>query len=536
MEPTEKRFNLKPEMYKALFENNRIAQLLIESKTMNIRYANLAACLFYQYSLDEFQKLNISDINVLSSHDIRLEMIRAQQEKRNFFNFKHRLKDGSIVAVEIISYPIELEGEKYLLSSIYRSEMKNRMGMLYTSVFSASPDAIAILDEHETVIAINESFSKLFGYTIGDLIGQKLDRFIIPDELINHMSEQFQDGYQGKVTNVETIRKTKNNINIHVRVMMIPYFHGNDILGSQVIYHDITEKVKNEEELNLFKEIIQNNTDGVMITDAEQKITWVNQSFEIITGFSMKDALHETPKLLSSGLNSESFYQRMSKTLESTGEWQGEIWNRRKNGVIYPQWLHIFAMHDSKGKPKNFIGIFKDLSEIDSVNKKILLMIEKDPLTSLYNRIYFMERIRQMVQLKQKDRFLLFLDINGFKNLNDTYGHQIGDQILIEFSRTLMNVFKDAYVARYGGDEFVVHFNELTTKKHLVSLIEQFCLEIHSNIVINEKEFKLSCSVGVAKYPQDGRSVDEIIRSADQAMYHAKTNNIPYAFWPDIKD
>lgn len=526
---------LSPNDYINLFENNKTIQLLIDISSRKIVYANQAACQFYQYSFEEMMMLSIEDINIMTTKEINKHMKKAFTEQNNYFSFHHRLKNQSIVAVDVISYPIELDGKSYLLSTI--TPTAKQINLLLTDVFYHSIDAIAILDRHYNIVAINHSFTKLFEYGEDQVIGGRLDNFVFPDNISIDIGQHYQDAFKGKIINNETIRRTKDNKLIYVRIIVIPYHLQNEIIGAQVVYQDISLKIQQEEELRLFQEIIKNNSDGVIITDSNEKIIWVNEAFEKTTGYVAEEVFNNKPSILKSNLQTEEFYNIMWEVITKTGEWQGEIWNRKKDGTVFPQWLQIFVINDQNGSAKNYVAIFKDLSQIDSVNKKMLMLLEKDALTSVYNRTSFMEKIRQMILYNPTRSYLLFIDLNGFKDLNDNYGHQIGDLVLVEFAKRLLIVFEKANIARYGGDEFVMFFNEFISKKELITLLEKLSHYLKNNFVIESKKLKFSitCSVGIAKYPEDGNNIDELLYHADKAMYYAKANGLEYAFHSEIK-
>lgn len=526
---------LSPDTYINLFEKNKTIQLLIDMATRKIVYVNQAACQFYQYSIEEMMKLSIEDINIMKIEDITKRMEKAFTEKRNHFNFHHRLKDQSIISVDVISYPIELDGKSYLLSTI--TPTANQINLLLTDIFYHSIDAIAIIDRHYNIVAINHSFTKLFGYHEEQVIGGRLESFVFPDNINIDIEQHYQDAFRGKIINNETIRKTKDNQLIDVRIIVIPYHLQNEIIGAQVVYHDISLKIKQEEELRLFQEIIKNNSDGVIITDANEQIIWVNKAFEKVTGYLAEEVFHKNPSILDSKHQTKEFYNIMWEAINTTGEWQGEIWNKKKDGTVFPQWLQIFVINDQNGEIKNYVAIFKDLSEIDSVNKKMLMLLEKDALTSVYNRTSFMEKLRQKINANQTKSYLLFIDLNVFKELNDSYGHQIGDLVLVEFAKRLLIVFDNANIARYGGDEFIIYFNECLSEKELITKLKKLSHYLRNKFVIESKKLKFSitCSIGIAKYPEDGDTVDELVYNADKAMYYAKANGLEYTFYSNIK-
>lgn len=518
-------------VYKVLFEASQYAQLLIEANTFNIVHANKEACAMYQYSLEELILLNYRDICAMA---MTIDEFDYLIYNKRLFNSIHRLNNNDKISVEIFVSSIQIENNEYLLFNIYKNDTTSPMRVMLTDVFYNSSDAIVILDNTGKVTTINNSFTKVFGYTQGELLDKNLDDFIFPDDFSEDMDIHYQNAFSGKVVNLEDERKTKDGRLIHFRIIFIPYYIGNEVLGAQVVYHDISKRISQEKELNLFQEIIQNNSDGVVIVDENKQIVWVNKSYEKITGYTFEDVLNKNPNVVSSGLNPIDFYKMMWKTINTNGEWQGEIWNKKKDGTLYPQWLHIFVIKDKNKNIKNYVGIFKDLSDINSVSKKLLLLLEKDPLTSVYNKTYFMDRLKQSLLFDDKKSYILFLDIDGFKSLNDNYGHQVGDLMLVEFAKRLLIVFENASIARYGGDEFIIHLQGEVTRATLIEKINKFSEYIHTDIIVKNINYKLSSSVGIVEHPQDGTTAEELIERADKAMYHAKLKGLVYCFYSDL--
>jgi diguanylate cyclase (GGDEF)-like protein/PAS domain S-box-containing protein len=522
--------------YQALFKNHRNAFLIVEPNSGIIVHVNKAACDFYGYTCDELTSLNINQINCLSDQEIKAEMLKAVKEERNFFYFSHRLKSGEIREVEIISNPVTINEETFLFSIVTDVKKRNQQHQQMQDVFMYSPNAISILDEQGKFISVNHSFVTLFGYELEEMQTKSLYATIIPPGIEDNEVLKFNEVFSGQVCNCETLRRTKDGQLIYVRIMAIPHIQNNVVKGVQVIYTDITEEVEQNHELRLFKEVIQHNTDGVMITNSRNEIEWINNAFSHITGYTLDEVKGRNPKFLSSSIQNKSFYQGLWKSLLEKGSWQGDIWNKRKNGRIYPEWLHIFSIKNNQNEITNYVGIFKDLESVHNINKKILLMIQKDPLTSLYNRTYFDEQLEQ-VQHKNDERFLLFLDVNDFKPINDQYGHLVGDQLLIQFANVLITHFKKDLVARYAGDEFVILMHESTSKDEVEQLLISFSEKLETPLEIDElgKALIIKCSVGIAEYPLDTTSLQELTHKADQAMYKAKELKLPFLFFQDIK-
>lgn len=521
--------------FRSLFEQVRHIILVIHIRTGKIIFANQSAIDFYGYSEDDFNHMFIYDINQLSRKEIQEEMKQAEDEERNFFFFRHRLKNGTIRQVESLSRPVILYNEPHLVSIISPVGQQGRIRMLISDAFERSDEAIALVDPQRYIVAVNKRFTTLFGYTPDEAKGKLIEDLVIPSYLDIQIEEHFRQAMAGLMENIETERKTKNGTIIPVNVLFLPFFSGNELLGAQIVYRDIREKIAQEEELKLFRNIAHANTDGIIITNEHHVITWANEAFEKISGYRVLELIGRTPRLLSSGLHGQGWFRWMWDKVATQGEWQGQIWDRRKDGEVRAQWLQIFPIKNKAGQIKNYVGVYKDLNEMDSVNKKMLLLLEQDPLTSVYNRIYFLEKLEETIRKSTHSVPLLFLDINGFKSINDTYGHDVGDLILVEFAKRLKRAFRDGIVARYGGDEFVVTFLHGITRPHLKRMLTEAEQEITRPVSLRGKDYALTCSIGVAWHPHDADTVEVLVRRADLAMYNAKRKGQYLAYFQDLR-
>ncbi|WP_374328163.1 EAL domain-containing protein [Azonexus sp.] len=281
-----------------------------------------------------------------------------------------------------------------------------------------------------------------------------------------------------------------------------------------------------EGELRLYGTVFTHATEGMLITDASSRIVAVNPAFCAITGYAPEDVIGKTPALLNSGRQGEDFYRNMWQSLLQIGQWQGEIWNRRKDGGIYPEWLSIAAVPDEPGESGHFIGVFTDISERKQSEARIHHLAHHDALTGLPNRLLLEDRIEQgMLKSKRMHRQMgiIFIDLDRFKNINDTLGHAVGDELLIQAAQRGLHVLRETdTLCRQGGDEFVVVLPELDNGQdaaHVCSkLLSAFC----QPYLLAGHELTVSGSAGIALYPEDGETVSELLRKADAAMYRAK--------------
>jgi diguanylate cyclase (GGDEF)-like protein/PAS domain S-box-containing protein len=286
-----------------------------------------------------------------------------------------------------------------------------------------------------------------------------------------------------------------------------------------------------EDQLRLSETVFRHAGEGIVITDAGGNIVRVNRAFETITGYSESEVLGHNPRLLSSGRQDRSFYENVWQSLKEHGEWQGEIWNRNKKGEIYPEWLSIRAVPNEKGELEHYVGIFADISEFKNALQRIERLAYYDHLTGLANRGLLLDHLKVAVaqaRRQQQGVAVMFLDLDRFKAINDSLGHDAGDRVLLETARRLSSSVREGdTVARLGGDEFVLCLNDIgTDSARAVAGVDAIAAKLRRRFVepirVGERELVVTPSIGVALYPWDGETPEELIKNADTAMYHAK--------------
>jgi len=277
----------------------------------------------------------------------------------------------------------------------------------------------------------------------------------------------------------------------------------------------------------LFDQMYARSSNAIMVTDADGVVLAVNPAFTSITGYAEEDICGRTPRVLSSGKHDQSFYRDLWQALIDKGEWQGEIWNRRKNGEVYPEWMHIVAAKADGGGPRRYIAMFYDIGFHRNASNRIYELANHDPLTGLPNRALCKDRLQQAIaQARRNDGHvgLLFIDLDRFKEVNDTLGHAVGDRLLIDFSWRVVHAIRDSdTAARLGGDEFVVVAPGVTGEQDMRIIADKIIDSLSQPFAIEGRELYVGASVGLALYPAHGEDADALLRGADAAMYAAKT-------------
>ncbi len=279
--------------------------------------------------------------------------------------------------------------------------------------------------------------------------------------------------------------------------------------------------------LHLAEKVIATALEGIIVTDASGVIISVNPAFTRLTGYSAEEAVGRPPSMLRSGHHDLGFYEAMWSSLRVSGHWQGEIWNRRKNGEVYPELLTITAIHDLDGRLTNYAAIFSDISELKAREKQISDLAYYDPLTGVPNRRLLDDRLRMAIAHARRHGLaiaLVFIDLDLFKHINDRYGHEVGDRVLVEAARRMQEAVREGdTVARLGGDEFVLLLDGIETQEMVRGVVERVVASLASPIRLDGGiETQITASAGVSVFPWHAADVDVLMRMADQAMYRAK--------------
>jgi diguanylate cyclase (GGDEF)-like protein/PAS domain S-box-containing protein len=266
--------------------------------------------------------------------------------------------------------------------------------------------------------------------------------------------------------------------------------------------------------------------DGIMITDAGNKLVAVNPAFTELTGYASEEVLGRNPSLLSSGHQIRQFYVEMWEKLIEDGLWAGEIWHRRKNGEAYLAKLTINAVKDQAGRVINWVGIFSDITASRAEQESVVHQAQHDFLTNLPNRLLFRDRFMQQLAIARRRDIkfaVIYIDLDRFKPVNDNFGHQVGDQLLVAVAERLSSMVREIdTVSRFGGDEFAVLVSEVSGKEEVSILAEKILRALEMPFLVAEHALSVSASLGVAMYPDNGCEMNEIMDNADAAMYLAK--------------
>jgi diguanylate cyclase (GGDEF)-like protein/PAS domain S-box-containing protein len=291
------------------------------------------------------------------------------------------------------------------------------------------------------------------------------------------------------------------------------------------VYADITDRKRAEDDLRIAAAAFDSQ-EGIVVTDANSVILRVNQAFTRITGYSAEEVVGQTPRILKSSRHSAEFFREMWESIQQTGSWQGEVWDRRKNGEEYPKWLTISAVKNAAGTVTHYVGTHYDITDRKNAEQRIRDLAFVDQLTGLPNRTSLQERLIQtlgLVQRNERQLALMLIDLDNFKTINDTLGHQVGDELLVEVAKRLLaSVRQSDLVARLGGDEFIVILPDIETPADAAHVADKILYSVSAPYCIDGHELRTSPSIGICLFPDDATESQDLIKKADVAMYHAK--------------
>lgn len=398
----------------------------------------------------------------------------------------------------------------------------------FRDLYEKAPLAYQSLDIAGNILEVNEAWLALLGHSRDEVIGHFIGDFLT-DVSIRTLENEFpQFQQEGRVDGplFHFVHKDGSQ-----RVLMVNGQIARDQDGNFVRTHcilsDLTTRQQSEEQLRLAAQVFEQSAEGIIITDAEQNIVMVNRAFSTISGYSASEALGLSPRFLSSGHHDAIFYQDMWESIRTHGHWQGELWNRRKDGNIYPELVSISRVLDSDGHVRHYVGIFSDISEHKVNEAHIQRLAHFDALTGLPNRNLLADRVAQALSRMERNSeslALVFIDLDRFKNVNDSLGHRIGDELLVEVAERLQAGLRDEdTVSRLGGDEFILVLPG-TSAEGAAHVAEKVLHTVSQPYRIGPHELTITPSLGIAMYPADGQTYETLSMCADAAMYRAKQN------------
>ncbi|MBI3772804.1 MAG: EAL domain-containing protein [Gammaproteobacteria bacterium] len=375
----------------------------------------------------------------------------------------------------------------------------------------------------------NRVHHEILGYPEGDLIGRYIWDMQPDESEKTRLRDYLKYIIEVKpipTPYITTSRRADNGAIVSVKVdWAYKYDSSNRLTGFISVISDITSQQQNQEKLRQAAAVFENTDEAVMITNAEGEITSVNRAFSAITGYAEEEVIGKNPRLLRSHRHDENFYNKMWEEIKRLGIWRGEIWNRRKNGEVFPVWQTVSAIHDN-GSVTHYVSVFSDISAIKDSEEKLNFLAYHDPLTELPNRLLMQDRLKQAIERADREKqqiAVMLIDLDHFKNVNDSLGHLKGDELLQTVAARLKEqVRKEDTVARLGGDEFVVILEDVHGAEDAARLATKFKQIFEGPTLIGNHQLHVTLSIGIALYPKDGADVSRLIKHADTALYRSK--------------
>lgn len=464
-------------------------------------------------------------------------MSLAREQGQHRFEWIHVRADGTFFDAEVTLSRLQLE-DRQLIYCVWRDitdrkrqeEQTRKLLVEHETILNNTLVGIAYL-KHRRIVSCNRRLEELFQYDPGELIGQSTEVLYDTFETFERVGRlAYQPGDEEHNFSTEVRLKHKDGTVFWGALSgrAVDWSQPHD--GSIWVYADISELKRAEADLRISASAFESQ-EGMLITDAETVILRVNRAFSEMTGYAAEEIVGQTPRLLSSGRHDQQFFFDMWAAIQETGNWQGEIWNRRKNGDIYPQWITITAVRGGDGAVTHYIGSYLDITERKLAEDKIYELAFYDSLTGLPNRRLLLDRLKQLLASRVrsgKHGALLFVDLDNFKTLNDTLGHDVGDMLLQQVAKRLVSCVRDGdTVARLGGDEFIVMLEDLSevvqeaaTQAEAVGA--KLLVALNQSYQLAGLEYRSTPSIGVTIFIDHRGSIDELLKRADLAMYQAK--------------
>lgn len=409
----------------------------------------------------------------------------------------------------------------------YAQDELEKSWACYFDLYDLAPIGYLTVNEANVIEQVNLTATTLLGVTRKALIKKPLTSFILAaDQDVYHLHrKQLIETGQKQVFELHFVRQ--ENIAFWVRLEMNLTTATDSGQMFRVVVIDISQQKANDDYLRQAAAMFESAREGVMITDANAKVLVVNRAFTELTGYSTTEVLGQTPQILKSGRQDDAFYQAMWSDINDTGYWQGEIWNRRKNGEIYPQMLSVSAVRNEYQQVTHYVGVFSDITQLKDAVDRLDYLAHHDPLTDLPNRLLLFARLEHCIELSTRERklaALLMLDLDRFKDVNDSYGHLAGDELLQQVAKRLTNRLRGIdTVTRLGGDEFALLLEDLSHPQDAAlvatEIIDALGEPWHLS---NGAEVRIGVSIGICLFPDQGRTSEELLQHADAALYRAK--------------
>ncbi len=479
---------------------------------------------------EDYPEIRQAIDDVFATNVQRTVMFRLNRRDGNQIWIESTIKamsgDGTQALIEFVANSRDVTLRHEHQAAIVELQKRN------SSILDAAGEGVIGTNEHGLVTFANAATTKMLGYDTGELIGMslagvlgQLDSNGAPLAEEDSMVATFLKSGEGRHFSEGHFTR-KNGDSVPVDYIVTPLDAKCPAAGVVIVFRDISERLLMDARLRQSNTVFENAAESIMVTDSDGIITAVNQAFELITGYSQAEVLGKKPSILSSGRHDAEFYRAMWREIGELHCWRGELWNRKKNGDIFPQWGSIAAVLDDAGNVRSYVTVFSDISETKKTEERLQFLAKHDPLTGLPNRLLFNEKLEASLQRAARRSELLavaFVDLDHFKNINDTLGHFVGDHYLCEISRRLGETLRsEDTLARWGGDEFIIIAENVASRDAMGEMLARLQNHLAAPMRIEGHDVVPAASIGIAFYPDDGVNAGKLVQAADAAMYRAK--------------
>jgi len=538
------------EEYRGIF-NNVTEGLCRSTPDGRILRANPALVRLFGYSTESELIESVTDVAAQcyvhpEDRDELIERLNRDGRVQNFEVEMYRPATGERIWVTESAHAVHDDSGKLLYCDVslediterkHAEEELARSERRYREFYERTPVMLHTIDRNGRLIAVSGFWLEHLGYRKEEVLGRRSVDFLTEESRRDALRYRLPEFFRsGRVKEVPFQVVKANGEVIDVLLSAVAEFDNEGKLARGLaVMSDVTEQRRAESQLREAAAVFANTADGVFITDPEGTIRDVNRAFTQITGFTSDDVIGRNPRIWKSDQHESDFYRGIWRSLERNGHWRGEIWNRRKDGELYPAWMTVSQVLAEDGGLSGYVAVFSDISNVKDAEARLDHLAHHDSLTDLPNRLLLNDRLEHALQRAKRygtSLALVFIDLDRFKHVNDSLGHTLGDELLRQAGDRLSRCLRtDDTVARIGGDEFTLLLEDIGDKG-CVAVAEKVLARFAEPFELARHEVYLSPSLGIALHPENGEDADTLLRNADAAMYQAKHHGgNTYAFY-----
>lgn len=517
--------------FRLLLDRSLDSVIVVDPNSGQVLDVNERACLELGYSREQLLAATVFDLAV----DFNREMfdgLVAQLRSRGALIFEAAAKrqDGTVFPVEVSASRVDADHEVAvaIVRDISQRKQMEAARDRMIAILDSTSDLVSIADPNGKLLYLNRAGRQQLGIGMDEDITQSAIPNFLPDPehhpiLLEGLPSAMREGSW----RAETVIRSRSGVEFPVSQVILAHKTAAGQLDVySTIMRDITARKQSEQQIRLAAGALASIAEGVLIADRDSKIVFANKAFTLASGYEPEEAIGRTPAFLQSGKQDAAFYENMWHTLRDVGHWQGEVWDKHKNGDLFPILLSLSAMRDGAGEVTHYVSVLSDISTSKHYQAQLEHQAHHDALTQLPNRLLFRMRLEAALTRARrtgKKLGLLFLDLDRFKIVNDTLGHSVGDALLRQASQRLIDALRETdTVARFGGDEFALLIDLLESNSAAANVAQKILDTLTQVFWVDDHELYVSASIGISIFPDDGDDIETLFKNADSAMYNAK--------------